>query len=289
MRGGMANPVSRTPLYFLSHGGPSLIEEPEHPAYGKLQEIGREITEKVKPEAVVIFSAHWQGGKNRVLVNTAEITDLIYDFYGFPDWYYSVKFPHVGSKDLAQNVMSKLENAGIEYAPVERGLDHGAWLPLLVAFDPKENPLNVPIVQVSLFKNEDPDEHYHLGEAVAALREENILVLASGMAVHNLRDLRNSRGQDQPMPYVNSFDEALKEAATAQPDQRKAKMAQLLKRGDARQAHPTFDHLLPIHIAAGAAGRDSGTRLFTMADGSMSWAQYRFGDVMVNETVEAKL
>lgn len=66
-------------------------------------------------------------------------------------------------------------------------------------------------------------------------------------------------------------------------------MAQLLKRGDARQAHPTFDHLLPIHIAAGAAGRDSGTRLFTMADGSMSWAQYRFGDVMVNETVEAKL
>lgn len=96
MRGGMANPVSRTPLYFLSHGGvslsfplaqikiltgqPSLIEEPEHPAYGKLQEIGREITEKVKPEAVVIFSAHWQGGKNRVLVNTAEITDLIYEY-----------------------------------------------------------------------------------------------------------------------------------------------------------------------------------------------------------------
>lgn len=57
---------------------------------------------------------------------------MCFSFYGFPDWYYSVKYPHVGSRDLAQNVMSKLENAGIEYAPVERGLDHGAWLPLLV-------------------------------------------------------------------------------------------------------------------------------------------------------------
>ncbi|KAF4304077.1 Extradiol ring-cleavage dioxygenase class III enzyme subunit B [Botryosphaeria dothidea] len=238
---------------------------------------------------MVIFSAHWQGQGNRVLVNTAEITDLIYDFYGFPDWYYSVKYPHVGSRNLAQNVMSKLENAGIEYAPVERGLDHGAWLPLLVAFDPKNNPLDVPIVQVSLFKKENPDEHYRLGEAVAALREENILILASGMAVHNLRDLWNSVGQDQPMPYVHSFDEALKKAATTEPDQRKARMAELLKRGDSRQAHPTFDHLLPIYIAAGAAGEDSGTRLFTMADGSMSWAQFRFGDVSTNNTLAARL
>lgn len=88
--------------------------------------------------------------------------------------------------------------------------------------------------------------------------------------------------------YVYSFDGALKDAATAGPDQRKAKMAELLKRGDARQAHPTFEHLLPIHIAAGAAGSDLATRLFTMADGSMSWAQYRFGDLTVNETIAAK-
>ncbi|GME29137.1 Extradiol ring-cleavage dioxygenase class III enzyme subunit B [Neofusicoccum parvum] len=285
----MASPLPKTPVYFLSHGGPNLIEEPDHPAYSKLQEIGKEVTSKIKPKAVVIFSAHWQGQNDRVLVNTAEISDLIYDFYGFPDWYYSVKYPHVGSRDVAQNVMSKLEDAGIAYAPVERGLDHGAWLPLLIAFDPEKNPLNVPIVQVSLFKNENPDEHYHLGEAVSALREENILVLASGMAVHNLRDLWNSMGQDQPMPYVSSFDGALRDAATTEPSQRKMKMAELLKRGDARQAHPSFDHLLPIHIAAGAAGNDAGTRLFTMAEGSMSWAQYRFGDVTGNGTLAARL
>ncbi|KAK0661997.1 Extradiol ring-cleavage dioxygenase [Lasiodiplodia hormozganensis] len=284
----MAEQSPKTPVYFVSHGGPNLMEDTDHPAYKKLQEIGKEITSKVKPKAVVLFSAHWQGRNDKVLVNTAEITDLIYDFYGFPDWYYSVKYPHVGSRELAQKVMSKLETAGIGYTPVTRGLDHGAWLPLLIAFDPEKNPLNVPIVQVSLFKNENPDEHHRLGEAVASLREENILVLASGMAVHNLRDLWFSMGQDQPLPYVYSFDGALKDATTAEPDQRKAKMAELLKRGDARQAHPTFEHLLPIHIAAGAAGSDLGTRLFTMADGSMSWAQYRFGDLTVNETIAAK-
>ncbi|KAF2135218.1 uncharacterized protein K452DRAFT_239772 [Aplosporella prunicola CBS 121167] len=280
---------ARTPVYFLSHGGPNIMEEPDHPAYKKLQDIGKEITSKVKPKAVVIFSAHWQSRNNGVLVNTAEITELIYDFYGFPDSYYNVKYPNVGSRDIAQNVMSKLEQAGVGYTPVSRGLDHGAWVPLLLAFNPEKNPLNVPVVQISLFRQEDPNEHYRLGKAVAALRDENILVICSGMAVHNLRDLWASMGQSQPMPYVNSFDDALKEAATTQPDQRQEAMAALLKRGDARQAHPTFDHLLPIHIAAGAAEDDVGTQLFTMPEGSMSWAQYRFGEAVGNATLSEKL
>lgn len=79
--------------------------------------------------------------------------------------------------------------------------------------------------------------------------------------------------------YVFSFDEALKEAATAKPAERQAKMAALLKRSDAREAHPSIEHLLPTHIAAGAAGSDYGERLWTLPEGSLSWAQYRFGDV----------
>jgi 4,5-DOPA dioxygenase extradiol len=149
------------------------------------------------------------------------------------------------------------------------------------AFNPETNPLNVPIVQVSLFATEDPDQHYNLGKAVSALRSKNIQIIVSGMAVHNLRDMRFGMMNDGPLPYATSFDEALREAATADPEQRQAKMAALLKRSDARKAHPTFEHLLPIFIGAGAAGEDKGTRLWTLPEGSFSWAQYRFGDLPV--------
>lgn len=98
------------------------------------------------------------------------------------------------------------------------------------------------------------------------------------MAVHNLRDMFDS---SKPLSYTISFDEALKKAVEASPDGREKLMAELLKRPDARQAHPTFDHLLPLHIGAGAAGEDRGLRLWTLKEGSVSWAQYRFGAVPV--------
>jgi 4,5-DOPA dioxygenase extradiol len=86
-------------------------------------------------------------------------------------------------------------------------------------------------------------------------------------------------GGNNPLPYTKSFDEALKVAATSDPEQREQKMADLLKRSDARKAHPTFEHLLPVHVGAGAAGTDVGKQLWTLAEASMSWAQYRFGQV----------
>jgi 4,5-DOPA dioxygenase extradiol len=101
------------------------------------------------------------------------------------------------------------------------------------------------------------------------------------MAVHNLRDMQLGMTTDQQLPYATSFDKALKEAATASPEERQSKMAELLKRKDARRAHPTFDHLLPIFVGAGAAGEEWGVRLWTLPEGSMSWAQYRFGEVPV--------
>jgi aromatic ring-opening dioxygenase catalytic subunit (LigB family) len=139
--------------------------------------------------------------------------------------------------------------------------------------------LNVPVVQVSLFDTEDPNQHYRLGQAVSRLREDNILIIVSGMAVHNLRDLRFTFGNPRPMPYAVSFDEALKDAATSAPAEREKALADLLKRPDARQAHPTFDHLLPIHVGAGAAHEDVGKRIWTLPEGSMSWAQFRFGEL----------
>lgn len=255
------------------------MEDFDHPAYSKLQEIGKEITGKVKPKAVVVFSAHWQASPDKIQVNTAEITDLIYDYYGFPDHYYKVKYPNVGSRDLAGKVLGALEGAGIEAEGVKRGLDHGVFAPFTVAFDPKTNPLNVPLVQVSLFDSDDADKHYRLGEAMQGLREEGILVIVSGMAVHNLRDMWKAMQQPAPMPYSVSFDAALKEAVEQKPENRQKAMAELLQRSDARRAHPSFEHLLPIHIGAGAAGSDSGKQLWTLPQGSMSWAQFRFGEV----------
>jgi 4,5-DOPA dioxygenase extradiol len=100
------------------------------------------------------------------------------------------------------------------------------------------------------------------------------------MAVHNLRDIASVfSGDKKALPYTKSFDAALKDAVTVPPAERQEKMRELLKRRDARQAHPTFDHLLPIYIGAGAAGEDKAERLFTLGEGSLSWAQYRFGDV----------
>lgn len=190
-------------------------------------------------------------------------------------------FPNVGSKVVAEKVMMLLRSNKIEVEAVERGLDHGVWASFKVAFAPGVNPLNVPLVQVSLFSSEDPHQHYNLGRAVADLRSQNIAIIVSGMAVHNIREYRSTTGITPAMPYTISFDEALKDAVTSLPTEREQKMADLLSRPDARRAHPSFDHLLPIFVAAGAAGDDIGERLWTLKEGSMSWAQYRFGAVAV--------
>ena len=107
------------------------MEAQDHPAFLKLGETGREITTKVKPKAVVVFSAHWQHGSNTVAVNVAEKTDLIYDFYGFPPHYYEYEYPNKGSREVAEKVIEALSIAGFGVDRVHRGLDHGVWVGFL--------------------------------------------------------------------------------------------------------------------------------------------------------------
>jgi 4,5-DOPA dioxygenase extradiol len=108
--------------------------------------------------------------------------------------------------------------------------------------------LDVPLVQVSLYHNEDPDMHYRLGQAVAALRDENIVIIGAGMSVHNLRDMFATRGDPTPMPYTVSFDEALKDATESSPAERQARMAEAARRPDARQAHPVSRNTSVCHL-----------------------------------------
>ncbi|KAJ5606696.1 aromatic ring-opening dioxygenase LigB subunit [Penicillium lagena] len=275
----IVNGHARTPVYFLGIGGPNFMENHDHPAYTKLQAIGREITTKVKPKAVVVFSAHWQASPSRIEINVDEDTNIIYDFYGFPPHYYQYDYPNKGSPEIANKVARKLEGAGIEVDRVRRGLDHGVWVGFIAAFHPKENPLNVPIVQVSLYDNEDLDKHYEMGQTLESLRDEGILIIGAGMAVHNLHDYRAMRGSSRAMPYTSSFEDALQRAATANPEKRQACLSTLMKTSDARKAHPTWEHIHPMFVAAGAAGSDVGERLWTFPESSLNWAQYRFGNL----------
>ena len=277
----------RTPVYFFSHGGPNVMYEKGHPVYAKLTEVGKEITEEVRPRALVVFSAHWQALEmSTIEVNTDEMADLIYDFYGFPLHYYKEKYPNVGSKKIASKVIDALESHNVSAKPVSRGLDHGVWASFKVAFNPETNPLKIPIVQVSLFRSEDSQQHQLLGEAIRDLRSQNIQIIVSGMAVHNLRDHFAMGDHSQVLPYTFSFDEALKTAVESRPAERQKRMAELLERHDARQAHPTLEHLLPIYVGAGAAGEDRGKQLWTFREGATSWAQYRFGDVEHSKQVQ---
>lgn len=132
---------SRMPVYFLGIGGPNFMENRSHPAFKKLGETGREITTKVKPKAIVVFSAHWQHGPSTVAINVAEKGELIYDFYGFPAHYYEYKFPHRGSPEVAEKVIEKLSTAGIGVDRVERGLDHGVWVGFIAGKGSSPPPL----------------------------------------------------------------------------------------------------------------------------------------------------
>ncbi len=249
----------RTPVYFLSHGGPNLIHDQAHPAYRTLQSLGHEITHSVRPKALLVISAHWQSDSpSNIQVSSPSTQELLYDYYGFPSDYYNLSYPATGSPQLAERVVRVLGEGGIKAEAVERGLDHGVFIPFMAAFDSKENPLNIPIVSMGLFGSDDGAAHFRLGEALACLRDEGVVIIASGMAVHNLRDFRRAMqggfvgGVAKPMEYCESFDEALKVAVETPPKGRKEAMLGLLKRGDARKAHPSLEHLLPVYVGAGA-------------------------------------
>jgi len=173
-----------------------------------------------------------------------------------------------------------LTEAGISVEGTKRGLDHGVWAPFKCMFDASKNPLNIPIIQISIYDNEDAYSHHTLGKAVSSLREQGYVIICSGMLVHNLPEFFKL-GEDEIPDYVPAFEEAVKHAVTGTGpgEERRIAMEGLLSREDIRGAHPTFEHLLPVHVAAGAAEGEKAVQMWTMQERSMSWAQYRFGEV----------
>ena len=205
------------------------------------------------PKAIVVISAHWEESDFMVTANPQP--DLIYDYFGFPDHTYQIKYPALGSPALTQEVCDLLKKSGIAVRQDnKRGFDHGVFIPFKLIYPEAD----IPIIQLSLKHGLDPSAHLEVGRALAPLREKSILIVGSGMSYHNLR--RFFRGDD---PASGLFDEWLTAAVTnPDPDERNKLLTQWSKAPSARDAHPREEHLLPIMVVAGAAGNDIGTRDF---------------------------
>ena len=205
------------------------------------------------PSALLVVSAHWETSVPAVLASAAP--PLLFDYYGFPKHTYELTWPAPGSPELAARVGALLAAAGIaSTTETERGFDHGVFIPMKVAYPDAQ----IPTVQLSLQEKLDPAEHVAIGRALEPLRDEGVLIVASGMSYHNMRGLMTGSGQADS----RRFDRWLAAAVEKDPDARAAELARWTAAPSARASHPREEHLLPLMVAAGAAGTDRGKQVF---------------------------
>lgn len=254
------------PSVFVSHGAPTLAIE-KNDTVEFLRRLGAELG---RPRAILCVSAHWA---TRVpTLSAAERPETIHDFGGFPAELYRVRYDAPGAPRLAARAAELLSAAGsASELSDERGLDHGAWVPLSLMYPERD----VPVTQLSVQPRAGAAEHFRIGRALAPLRGEGVLILSTGGATHNLRQL--GRGSDAP-GWAASFDEWLDEKIRAGAYEDLLDYRRLAPH--AELAHPTDEHLLPLFVAAGAGlGEAPGRSLHRgWTHGSLSMAAYAFGE-----------
>lgn len=227
---------------FVSHGAPTVALERD--AYTRaLNAFGER---RDGPAAVLVVSGHWEVA-GPVRLTATEAPRLIYDFGGFPDALYRVRYPCPGAPALAEQAAGLLQAAGCA-AQVEasRGLDHGVWVPLLHVFPEAQ----VPVVQLSLPQGASARDVRRLGEALRPLRRQGVLLVGSGGLVHNLRRIDFSGAQAPVMPFARDFDEWVAERLAARDF---AALEDWERAPGAALAHPSPEHLLPLFFTLGAA------------------------------------
>jgi len=241
--------MSRMPSVFVSHGAPTLYLEAS-PTHEFLRTLGDLLP---RPSAVLCVSAHWEA--SGPTLNAVQAPATIHDFYGFPEELYHVRYPVSGSPELAARAAELLAAGGIAARlDRERGLDHGAWVPMALAY-PRAD---VPVVQLSVQTDLGPEHHLALGRALAPLREEGVLILGSGGATHNLREMFSHAEDDPAEGYAADFDRWLADAVTQ--GRTEALVAYRSEGPEGRRNHPTAEHYLPLLVPAGAAGPDGTGR-----------------------------
>jgi aromatic ring-opening dioxygenase catalytic subunit (LigB family) len=207
-----------------------------------------------KPDALLVVSAHWEQKLPTILTKAAP--GLLFDYYNFPPETYRLTYPAPGAPALGARVREMLAAAGIESAEDgERDYDHGVFIPLKVSFPEAD----VPILQLSLQVGLDPAQHIAVGRALAGLRDENVLVIGSGLSFHNLREL----GDPATAGPAAAFDAWLVETlCVVSPQVRETRLIRWFEAPGARICHPREEHLLPLMVAAGAGLMDRGMHAF---------------------------
>lgn len=215
-----------------------------------------------EPKAIVLISAHWEAPVFTIQHKSAPA--LLFDYGGFPPHTYQLSYPAPGAPALAEHIAHLLDQHSIAWAyDKQRDFDHGVFIPLKLIF----SAANIPIVQVSLKTGLDPYEHFALGEALAPLREQGVLILGSGMSYHNMRTLmRNmhSPKSNPASPDSQHFDDWLTDTLTNdESHKRREALLNWHAADSARSAHPREEHLLPLHVIVGAASQAAGRKIFS--------------------------
>jgi 4,5-DOPA dioxygenase extradiol len=225
---------------FISHGSPMHALQ-AGPAGEAWKGLGRRLP---KPRAILISSAHWE--TQLPMLTGSPKPETVHDFYNFPEPLYRLRYPAPGAPELAQRAQALLKSAGIG-ASIDggRGLDHGAWTPLLYAYPEHD----VPVVQISVQPALGPRHHLQLGKLLRPLADEGVLIIGSGHMTHNLRDW--SRGAGKAEPYAREFAEWVKEKLEQHDVDALVDYRSRSPHG--ARAHPTDEHFLPLFFALGAA------------------------------------
>lgn len=232
------------PTIFVSHGSPMLALT-DSPARRFLSTLGQSLP---RPKAIAVVSAHWET-RGAPAVSLASQPETIHDFGGFPQALFEMRYPAPGAPDIAERAATLLAEAGIPVGrSATRGLDHGAWVPLKLMYPDAD----VPVMQISIVHGASPAMHQQLGAALQKLREEGVLVLASGSLTHNLYEFRG-QPVDAPAPsWVSGFEAWMRDKLVANDHQALLDYRKLAPM--AEKNHPTEEHLLPLYVALGAAG-----------------------------------
>ena len=265
---------TRLPTLFLSHGGgpwPYMTGEPRR-RHAVLEASLRALPALItRPEAILVVSAHWEEREFAVMAGASP--PMVYDYYGFPEELYRIRYPAAGAPHLAERVLALLRDAGLAaHLDPARGFDHGTYSILAVAYPEAD----VPVIQVSLRSDYDPQAHLSLGRALAPLREQGVLIIGSGSSYHNLR--RFFRGEERRQDSAQ-FEGWLRETLESAPAERTGGLLQWERAPAARAAHPREDHLMPLHVAVGAAEDEPARVLYRQEDffGAITLSSYRFG------------
>jgi len=228
------------------------------------------------PTAIVVVSAHWEA--DRVTVGAGAAPPLLFDYTGFPDAAYQLTWPAPGDPALAAHIADLLRAAGVSVATdADRGFDHAAFVPLKVAWPDAQ----VPTVQLSLRRDLDPAFHLSVGRALAPLRDEGVLLIGSGMSFHNLRAFFGRA--PKPLDAARAFDGWLHDLAGLSPARRAAELLAWERAPGARISHPRAEHLLPLHVIAGAALTDPGVVSFSGTFAGLPITALTFGGAAPQE------